>query len=126
MSSPNSPVGSVVWRDLTVPDAKALCTFYERVVGWSSAEHDMGDYVDYEMKEPASGTTVAGICHARGTNAGLPPQWLVYVVVADVEEAARRCREGGGEVVDGPRSMGAKAFCVIRDPAGAVLGLIEG
>jgi predicted enzyme related to lactoylglutathione lyase len=67
---------------------------------------------------------VAGVCHARGANANLPAQWLVYVQVEDVEASARRAAELGGAVVDGPRGMGSLRFCVIRDPAGAVLALV--
>jgi hypothetical protein len=37
----------------------------------------------------------------------------------------RRCVALGGQVLDGPRPMGSKQFCVIRDPAGAVAALIE-
>ena len=76
------------------------------------------------MTAPDTGEPVAGVCHARGANANLPPQWIVYVTVADVEASARRAAELGGAVLDGPRQMDGRDFCVIRDPAGAVLGLI--
>jgi predicted enzyme related to lactoylglutathione lyase len=55
----------------------------------------------------------------------MPAQWMVYVTVESVETSAKRCVERGGKIVDGPRLTGNQAFCVIRDPAGAVLGLIE-
>ena len=59
------------------------------------------------MQAPESGDTVAGICHARGrTNANVPPQWLVYVVVASVEESAKRAVELGGEVLTDPARWG--------------------
>jgi predicted enzyme related to lactoylglutathione lyase len=67
---------------------------------------------------------MAGVCHARDTNANVPPQWLIYVKVASVAECARRATEAGGAVVDGPRKMGGSMFAVIRDPAGAVIGVI--
>ncbi len=118
--------GHIPWRDLTVPDAAGVAAFYETVVGWKIKPHAMGTYDDYEMVAPDTGETVAGVCHARGENAALPAQWLMYVVVEDVAACAARCREAGGEVLDGPRPMGEKPFCVVRDPAGAVLGLIEG
>ena len=70
------------------------------------------------------GNVVAGICHARGSNAGLPPQWLVYIQVASVAASARMCQDLGGKVLDGPRRMGAQDFCVIQDPAGAVAALM--
>ena len=126
MSDEKPAVGSITWRDLTVPNAEEIRDFYGRVVGWESTEHDMGEYADFNINLPGSGQTVAGICHARGPNAKVPPQWLIYITVADVEESARRCVEGGGEVVDGPRSMGEYTFCVIRDPAGAACALISG
>lgn len=127
MASENeSKIGSVVWRDLTVPDAETVRDFYAQVVGWETQPHDMGDYEDYVMLAPGTSDGVAGVCHARGTNANIPPQWIVYVTVANVEASAARCVELGGAVLDGPRPMGAKPFCIVRDPAGAVLGLIEG
>lgn len=115
--------GSVDWFDLTVEDAPAIRSFYESVVGWKGADHDMGGYADFDMRGP-DGKTVTGICHARGPNADLPPQWLLYVNVADVDAAARRCTELGGTVVAGPRAMGDRRMCVIRDPAGAVCALM--
>jgi hypothetical protein len=124
MSDSDFKVGAVSWFDLTVQDATKVRDFYRDVVGWESTDHDMGGYADYNMKRPGDGTTVAGICHARGANANLPAQWLVYVNVADVDASAARCTERGGSVVDGPRDMGQFRFCVVRDPAGAALALL--
>jgi predicted enzyme related to lactoylglutathione lyase len=122
---PETEIGSVGWRDLTVPDAEAIRDFYATVVGWDSQDVDMGVYSDFTMIAPGKGDAVAGICHARGANANLPPQWLMYVVVADLDRSVARCAELGGDVVDGPRSLGAGRFCVIRDPAGAVCALYQ-
>jgi predicted enzyme related to lactoylglutathione lyase len=126
MSDQKDPgIGSIVWRDLTVEDAEAVSGFYREVVGWETRPHDMGDYHDFDIVAPGTGETVAGICHARGTNESLPPQWLVYINVEDVDRSAGRCVELGGSIVDGPRAMGSHRFCVIRDPAGAVSALIS-
>lgn len=84
----------------------------------------MGDYQDYNMRD-ADGNVVAGVCHARGPNTDLPPHWILYVAVPDVAAAAERCVALGGEVVTGPRMMGSGGFAVIRDPAGAVIGLFS-
>jgi predicted enzyme related to lactoylglutathione lyase len=117
-------VGSIGWRDLTVDDAEGVRDFYKSVVGWKSSPVDMGGYSDFSMQD-ADGNVVAGICHARGANAGLPPQWLVYLVVADLGESIAACEEAGGEVVSGPRGAGEGRMCVIRDPAGAACALFE-
>ncbi|QQX80663.1 hypothetical protein JK628_01950 [Shewanella sp. KX20019] len=74
---------------------------------------------------PNGGETVTGICHARGGNSDLPPQWLMYVRVANVADSAKRCVALGGEVIEGPRVMAGCQFCVIKDPEGAVLALLS-
>lgn len=122
---PRPGVGSIVWTDLAVPDADRVRDFYAAVVGWTHSPVDMGGYSDHCMNEPASGKTVAGVCHARGVNARLPPAWIVYIAVDNLAESLRRVKDLGGEVIDGPRDMGPCRFAAIRDPAGAVCGLIE-
>jgi predicted enzyme related to lactoylglutathione lyase len=121
----DTKVGTLAWRDLTVPDAETVRDFYKSVVGWGSQETVMDGYSDFSMIVPGTGEAVAGICHARGTNADLPPQWLMYVVVADLDRSMHNCAEGGGELIDGPRPLGQGRFCVIRDPAGAVCALYQ-
>lgn len=130
-SSESAPIsdgpvtGRVEWLDLTVDDASRVRNFYSSVVGWKSADVDMGSYSDYSLATPDSKETVAGICHARGPNANLPSQWLVYVRVASVAESAEACTKLGGQVLDGPKRMGGSQFCVIQDPEGAVMALLS-
>lgn len=121
-----SQVGRAGWMDLTVEDAPAVRDFYAAVVGWKPEPVSMGDYSDFNMVLPESGEPVAGVCHARGSNAGLPPVWLVYWVVADLDASVEACRQAGGEVVAGPRGMGGQGrYAVLRDPAGACFALYE-
>lgn len=115
--------GSIVWVDLTVPEADELRDFYTAVVGWEPEGQDMGGYEDFNMK--ADGKPQAGVCHARGANAQLPPQWLVYVQVADLDQSLDACHQRGGKVVDGPRKIGTGRFACIEDPAGAIMALIQ-
>ena len=125
MSNETPPLRRIAWHDLSVADAPRLRDFYAAVVGWQPQGLSMGDYDDYCMNDPVTGETVAGVCHARGINANAPPQWLLYVTVPSVPAAVAKCEELGGKIVDGPRTVGGKLFCIIRDPAGAVAGLIE-
>ena len=119
------PVGTICWRDLTVHNAESVRDFYAEVVGWKYHAEDMGGYHDFSMLAPETGETVAGICHPKGANTNLPPQWLVYIIVEDVEQSAERCKQLGGDVIAGPGSMAGGRFCVIRDPAWAVCALFE-
>lgn len=118
-------VGEMTWQDLTVQDAEKVRDFYEKVVGWRAEPVDMGGYSDFNMIPPGGTDAVAGICHARGVNADLPSQWLIYITVDDLDRAAAECRANGGAIVAGPRSMGGARLCVIQDPAGAVCVLYQ-
>ena len=122
----HSETGSIGWADLTTLDAGALRDFYKAVVGWESEDFEMDGYADYVMKTSPTGRPVAGICHAKGPNANLPPQWLIYITVADVEASAQACAAAGGELITPVQGVeGQGHFCVIRDPAGAVAALFQ-
>lgn len=117
--------GRIGWIDITVDDAEGLRDFYAAVAGWKPENVDMGEYADFNMTMPGSGTPAAGICHARGGNAELPRQWLIYITVEDAEASAAICTERGGRVLVGPKSMGGGKFAVIEDPSGAVAALYQ-
>lgn len=118
--------GTIVWTDLTVEKAPAIAEFYEAVVGWKPEALDMGEYDDFNMVIPSSGRAVAGVCHARGQNVKLPAQWLMYIVVENLDASMAECWAKGGRVIVGPKDMGpGERFCVVRDPAGAVAALIQ-
>lgn len=126
MSNSETPeVGTIGWTDLTIENAEEIRDFYQQVVGWQSEGLSMGEYDDFVMKAPGSGKGVAGVCHARGGNSGLPAQWLVYIIVADLDQSIARCVELGGKVIAGPKALGGSRYCVIQDPAGAVAALYQ-
>jgi hypothetical protein len=78
------------------------------------------------MHPPGEPQPVAGICHARGQNADLPPVWMVYITVADLDQSISRVHKLGGKLRRPVESMGNMGrFCVIEDPAGAVCALFE-
>ncbi len=116
--------GRIAWLDLTVPHATETRDFYQDVVGWSAEavpmEDAAGPYADYNLCAP-DGAALAGVCHARGVNADLPPVWLIYLPVGDLEESLSRARREGGEVVHA-----GKGSAVIRDPVGAYVALVPG
>ncbi len=85
--------GSIIWTDLTVPNAEEVKDFYSNVIGWKPEPVVMGGYNDYSMNSPETGRTIAGVCHSKGINADLPPQWLIYFTVKDVDESVKKCME---------------------------------
>lgn len=114
-------IGAIEWRDLTVANAEQVSDFYAQVVGWQREPAPMGDYDDYNMNNTQG--TVAGVCHAKGDNADLPPQWLMYVRVENAQQSAKKTVELGGEILKGPTEYAGETYYVIRDPAGAILSV---
>jgi uncharacterized protein len=122
-------IGRISWLDLTVSEASATRDFYRQVVGWSvqaiEMEHNGERYVDYTMLDQ-NGSPVAGICHARGVNEGLPPVWMLYLPVGDVVESIRRVGAEGGQVLKSVRGKEEKyVYVAVQDPVGAYLALVQ-
>ena len=114
----------ITWHDIAVADADALSDFYCSVAGWEKEGLSMGDYNDYVMKD-ASGNIMGGICHAKGMNKELPPFWLMYIPVENIDRSMELCKQMGGKVGE-KRKMGEGFYCLIQDPAGAYVMLSEG
>jgi uncharacterized protein len=121
------PVGSIGWIDMASENHESLREFYEAVVGWKAVPISMGSYNDYAMAPPDGGEPVAGICKEAGSAAtGLPPVWMIYIVVANLDTAVAKVVELGGEVHVPPRSAGGMGrYALIRDPSGAPSALFE-
>lgn len=123
-------IGCISWVDLTVADASTSRDFYQQVVGWSVKHVEMEDagerYADYNMIG-GDGNPAAGVCHARGANAGLPPVWMLYLSVGDIAESVRRVQEEGGKIIKQTTGTDGKfTYAVIQDPVGAYLALVPG
>lgn len=123
MDKPKPKVGSMGWMDIAVPDAGTLKDFYASVVGWKPEALSMGEYDDFVMKGEDN---AVGICHARGSNSHLPPVWMPYFIVADLDVALAECDKHGGKRLSEIRSYGPTArYCPIQDPQGAYCVLFQ-
>jgi len=118
----NPKPGKIGWLDLTVTNAGEIRDFYAAVCGWKAVDHDMGAYADYVMEAP-DGSRVAGICHAKGPNAGLPPVWLPYVVVEALDSAIDTALAQGGTLLERRGPNGAAGLAILKDPQGAAFAL---
>lgn len=122
-------IGRIRWLDLTVANASSARDFYRQVIGWSVEDVEMREgearYADFTMLG-ADGTPVAGVCHARGVNVGLPPVWMIYLPVGDLAESVHRVEDEGGTVIKAMRGrQGEYLHAVIQDPVGACLALTQ-
>lgn len=119
-------IGSFQWADLTVTNAEEVRDFYKQVIGYTHTEVPMGDYADFCMNSPSDGSTSTGICHARGVNADLPPVWLIYFTVENLDHALENVKRLGGKVIKGPNTYGGSSrYAIIQDNAGAYCALFQ-
>tara|TARA_R110000744_G_scaffold59487_1_gene123700 strand:- start:624 stop:1007 length:384 start_codon:yes stop_codon:yes gene_type:complete len=121
----DNKIGTMAWLDLSVTNAEEVKSFYEDVIGWKSENITMGDYDDFAMLEPNNNEAVAGVCHAQGVNKALPPAWLPYFLVADIEASIAVVAAKGGALVTQVKSMGSDKYAVIKDPAGAACAIYQ-
>ncbi|TRX56359.1 VOC family protein [Thalassomonas sp. M1454] len=117
-------VGDMAWLDLTVTNAEQVKDFYADVIGWQAEGCSMGDYEDFTMMSATTGEAISGVCHAKGVNADLPPVWMPYFLVADIDQSVNSVQAKGGELLTEIKSMGGEdKYVIIKDPAGAVCAL---
>ena len=129
MENKKYEIGSIISTDLTIENADEMRDFYKQVIGWESEDLTMkdenGTSADYVMKD-AAGNWVGGVCHSRGVNKGIPPQWIVYINVADIAQSLETCKKLGGKVIKESRlSDGTLQYAMIQDPAGAILAITK-
>jgi predicted enzyme related to lactoylglutathione lyase len=115
----NEP-GTVIWNELITGDPAAV-SFYEQVLGLSTATVDMGGN-EYTLFQVA-GREVAGATPPRME--GVPSHWHVYFAVADAAAAAARITELGGSVLVAPFDTPIGRMAVAADPQGAVFSLFQ-
>jgi hypothetical protein len=112
-----------VWYELVTTDPAAAQAFYTDLVGWGTAPFDAAP-MPYTMWMKGE-TPVGGLMElpAEARAGGVPPHWLGYVAVDDVDATAARAEERGARIIIGPDTIPDVGRMVIfADPQGAVLG----
>ena len=114
--------GEFVWHDL-VTDQPAVCrAFYESVFGWTF-EPGQGVDPDYTLIK-AGDRPIGGMVTRRGGQTGSGGQWMSYVMVRDVDQAAAAFAKSGGQIIRGPLdARKGLRVAAVQDAQGAILGL---
>ncbi|HEY5290032.1 MAG TPA: VOC family protein [Caulobacteraceae bacterium] len=114
--------GKFSWYELMTTDTAAAVAFYEKVVGWKSeAMGQTPDGSPYTVLSTAEGG-IAGLMKMEG----MPPAWLGYVSVDDVDDYAKRFEAAGGQIHRAPGDIpGIGRFSVVADPQGAGIILFK-
>lgn len=116
----NAP-GSLGWVELMTREPRQAEAFYTRVFDWTVnaserytqwgiAGDDFGGMTTMDDKFPPE----------------VPPHWLPYFAVADVDTAAADAAGAGGTVLMPPTSVpDGPRIAVLRDPQGAMFGTYQ-
>lgn len=105
-----------VWHELMVPDLKAAQAFYGEVFGWTFKQSSVSDtpYIEF-----AANGDVQGGMMAAPSSGEIPPHWMGYVGVPDVDAAAKAAAEAGGQVLVSPTDIpNVGRFAIVVDPQG--------
>jgi len=125
-----SKPGEFQWHELYTTDHAAAFEFYRQVCGWEKIqEHDMGPMGVYVVWGNA-GTPLGGMMTmppgmTGPTGQPLPPGWMYYVTVADLDATLERAKSKGARVLNGPMPVpGGARIVQLLDPQGAAFALI--
>jgi uncharacterized protein len=116
--------GAFSWAELNARGVEQAVPFYERVFGWTTRVSDGGDRPYYEFQ--LDGQSILGALETPPEVPDyVPPHWLVYFDVEDVDSAAERARQLGAREVMGPMDFPGGRFALVTDPQGAMFGLLK-
>ena len=117
----NAP-GALVWNALASPDLDASSAFYSSLFGWTVAPFEGSPEPYLSIKNgDANNGGIRGLAQP-----GMPPHWMVYFGVEDLDAALAKLGELGGTVHAGPIDIQIAKIAVVADPQGAVFALYAG
>ena len=119
--------GRFCWYELMTTDQAGAKAFYTKVVDWGTQDMPMPG-MTYTMFR-AGETPVSGLMDLPepARKMGVPPCWIGYVAVDDVDAAANKAKTLGGQVHVPPTDIpDVGRFAAIADPQGAALSIFKG
>ena len=120
---------SFIWHELMSRDPEASERFYAAVAGLTT--QTLGDGPDAYRMLLADGRPIGGLTgnipdSDVWPSGGPGGHWVGYFGTDDVDAAARRATELGGQVLLGPLDIpGTGRVAVLRDPDEATFGLFQ-
>jgi uncharacterized protein len=117
-------IGEASWHELMTTDAPAAMRFYQEIFGWQPGEAmDMGPAGKYHIFNRPHGM-IGGMMNKPPEMANVPPHWMIYFRVPDIQAATARITANGGKILNGPMEVPGGAWVVnAMDPLGAAFAL---
>jgi uncharacterized protein len=117
--------GAFCWVELGTTDQNAAKKFYGSLFGWAANDNPMGPdgvYTIFKLqdRDAAAAYTLRPDERAHG----VPPHWMLYIAVENVDAAASRVPPLGGQVLAPAFDvMDAGRMAVVQDPTGAMFSM---
>ena len=116
----NAP-GALCWNELSSPDMNASASFYGDLFGWETQTFEgMGDYLVI-MNHGGGNGGIRPLAQP-----GMPPNWLVYFAIDDLDGALAKVESLRGTKLTDPIDIGIARVAVAQDPQGAAFALYAG
>ncbi len=116
--------GEICWNELSTSHPDTCKSFYTDLFGWQYSESDSTEMQYTEIKL-GNGKQFGGMYKTPPEMEGVPPHWLSYVSVDDIDASLAKATEIGGNIVVPATDIpGTGRFGVITDPTGAAIALI--
>ncbi|HET9314669.1 MAG TPA: VOC family protein, partial [Vicinamibacteria bacterium] len=97
--------GAPCWVELATTDDEAARAFYQAVIGWKPDVKSAGP-MPYTEWLASDGSVTAGMMKMTGERQkGVPPHWLTYFAVEDVDASAARVAKSCGTVMVPPMDI---------------------
>ncbi len=118
-------IGTFCWPELATGDPAGARSFYTALFGWSVNERDLGGGEFYYMLQHQGESVGAFYRMPDDQKAqGVPPHWMSYVSVADVDQIAAKVETLGGQLLAAPFDVfDAGRMAVAQDPLRATFAL---
>jgi predicted enzyme related to lactoylglutathione lyase len=113
-----------VWRELSTSDVEGALKFYGGLVGWQSKRIEMPNGPYWLLH---AGEKQVGGLMPIPDGADMPPYWMSYLSVDDVDAVMAKAKSLGGEPVWGPIDVpNVGRMGTVVDPRGAAFSVMRG
>lgn len=113
--------GAMSWNELYTTDVEKAKTFFAELLGWTYETDDKSRYTTILNNGRMNG----GIFALTPEMAEMPPCWVVYFTVENLEQAVEKVTDLGGKIYMPPKIISAGKIAMVADPTGASFMLIE-
>lgn len=116
--------GAIAWSELSTTDVDQAGAFFAELFGLDVVKMPGTEGMTYTMLQMGE-MPVAGLLQITPEMGEMPPSWMTYFQVDDIDTGVARAVELGGQspmpAMDGP----GLRFAVVIDPQGAIFGLMQ-